>query len=398
MTSSRLGALAVAAVVAALALTVAVTDRDGTEDAPGPEPTTSSSATTTTEADGDDLSTAIWPFAGADATFDDPVALARTFATTFLGFATPTVGELREGDARSGEIDVRPEPAGPATTVLVRRIGPADRWYVLAASTADIELDSPAAGDEIGSPVEVSGRARAFEGVVRVEVRADGDVGALGTTTVVGGGDVLRPFRGSVSFETPGAALGSVVLFTRSARDVEVWQATAIRVRLRSTDAAAASCGTFRPPRPAPGSDEMEISIFFTCGDDGSSTLAVHRLVPRATGVLRASLDALVRGPSATERAVGISSWFSGATTGMVRSVDIDSGHAVVDFDDLRPVIPNASASAGSELLLSQLDATVFQFPSVESVEYRIGGSCETLTEWLQIGGCDARTRPPSQD
>jgi hypothetical protein len=55
----------------------------------------------------------------------------------------------------------------------------------------------------------------------------------------------------------------------------------------------------------------------------------------------------------------------------MLRSVTMDDDHhAVVDFDARLPdVIPNASSSAGSTQLLSQLDATVFQFRSVESVE-----------------------------
>jgi hypothetical protein len=65
----------------------------------------------------------------------------------------------------------------------------------------------------------------------------------------------------------------------------------------------------------------------------------------------------------------------------------------VVDFHDLRTVIPNASTSAGSGMLLAQLDATVFQFDSVSSVVYRIEGDCEAFNEWLQFGGCEPRVR-----
>ena len=54
-------------------------------------------------------------------------------------------------------------------------------------------------------------------------------------------------------------------------------------------------------------------------------------------------------------------SWFSSRTAGALRSESIDSvGHAVVDFEDLRPLIPNASSSAGSEMLLQELNAAVF--------------------------------------
>jgi hypothetical protein len=58
-----------------------------------------------------------------------------------------------------------------------------------------------------------------------------------------------------------------------------------------------------------------------------------------------------------------------------------------------RWVIPHAR-SAGS----AQLDATVFQFRAVESVEYRLGGDCGAFGEWLQYGGCEAHTRGASSD
>jgi hypothetical protein len=78
--------------------------------------------------------------------------------------------------------------------------------------------------------------------------------------------------------------------------------------------------------------------------------------------------------------------------------VVLGDGGAVVDHDDLRKTIPNASSSAGSAMLLAELDATVFQFRSVTSVEYRLAGSCRDFGEWLQFGDCQVRTRPASED
>lgn len=102
---------------------------------------------------------------------------------------------------------------------------------------------------------------------------------------------------------------------------------------------------------------------------------------------VRDALDALVRGPTAEERAAGAESWFSEETAGVVRSVDVDTtGHAIVDFDDLRRVIPNASSSAGSAMLLDELNATMFGFPGIRSVEYRMEGSCDLFWDWLQYG------------
>lgn len=68
-----------------------------------------------------------------------------------------------------------------------------------------------------------------------------------------------------------------------------------------------------------------------------------------------------------------------------VVSADIDSaGHAIVDFKDLRMIMPNASSSAGSAALIAQLNGAVFGIPEARSVEYRMEGSCQLFWEWLQ--------------
>jgi hypothetical protein len=107
----------------------------------------------------------------------------------------------------------------------------------------------------------------------------------------------------------------------------------------------------------------------------------------RPSADLRAALGQLLRGPTARRPAGDSHSWFSAETAGALRSVAVDStGHATVDFHDLRPLIPNASSSAGSAALLEELNTTVFQFPEIRSVEYRMEGSCDLFWEWLQYG------------
>ncbi|MDP1806912.1 MAG: GerMN domain-containing protein, partial [Acidimicrobiales bacterium] len=150
-----------------------------------------------------------------------------------------------------------------------------------------------------------------------------------------------------------------------------------------------------RPGVAAPGPGQMAVLVFFTCARDGdeSPPVALSRAVPQSPAVLRTALDQLLAGPDQAERAAGFSSWFSDATAGMVNSVALEpSGRAIVDLGDLRPIIPGASSSAGSRLLLSQLDATVFQFPSVRSVRYQLNGSCDAFFEWLQAQ-CHDRPR-----
>lgn len=382
-----------------------VRDSGDTTDRVTTSPTTVSPGTTTPATTGTtapeasvDRSTVIWPFAGSSVRHTDPVDAARAFAMTYLRFEAPVVGAFQRGDSRSGEVEIRPTRTGPVTTVIVRQMTADDTWFVLGAATANIDIASPAAGTEIASPVHVTGRAHTFEGNVAVEVRQDGDVAPIGTGVVTGGGDVMRPFEGDIAFETAGSPGGALVFFTRSAENGQVWEAAALPVRLRSTDADAAACLGYRSPRYQPGADQMEVKAYFTCRE--SSLVPVYRLVPRSPATLRASLDALVAGPSAGERAASLVSWFSADTAPMLRSVTVhDDHHAIVDFDPRLPdVIPNASSSAGSAQLLAQLDATVFQFRTVESVEYRLGGDCGAFSEWLQYGGCERHTRQASSD
>ena len=178
-----------------------------------------------------DTSTAVFPTSGG-VRYADPVAAARAFAVDFVGFTDPVVGSYRPGDARSGEVEVRANATGPVTTVLVRQLGTDGSWWVLGASTPNIAVDAPTTGATVRSPLTTTGSALAWEGALVVEVRQDGQAGPLGTTAVTGGGDMMRPFSGVVTFTQPSAGHGAVSYVSHSARDGSVMQATVLRVAL----------------------------------------------------------------------------------------------------------------------------------------------------------------------
>ncbi|HET9444372.1 MAG TPA: Gmad2 immunoglobulin-like domain-containing protein [Acidimicrobiales bacterium] len=358
-------------------------------------PATTEPAVTTTPGPGAvDTTTAVFPGASSGVRFDEPVPAARAFAVDFVGFVDPVVGPFRQGDSQSGEVDVRPAPDGPVTTVLVRRLG--DSWWVLGSATANIDLRRPGALDSISSPVRLQGVSTAFEANVSVEIRQDGARRPIGSSWVMGGSmGEMGPFDGTVEFSEPTSALGAVVLFTESMENGNLWEASVVRVRFAgaATLTPASACPGYSMERPEATSTRRVVTVFYACDVD-AAPVPTYRLVPAAPGVLRLALESLLAGPTAAEAEAGLQSWFGPATAGMLADVVIqDGGRAVVDFHDLRPVIPNASTSAGSRMLLDQLDATVFQFSSVRSVTYRIEGDCEAFTEWLQFGGCEARTR-----
>jgi hypothetical protein len=104
----------------------------------------------------------------------------------------------------------------------------------------------------------------------------------------------------------------------------------------------------------------------------------------RKPAVLTGAMRALLAGPTAAERARGYGGWFSGKTANKLHAVHIGRGVAYVDFHDFRRVIPNASSSCGSALLLAELNTTATQFPSVRRAVYSFNGDRRGFYEWLQ--------------
>ncbi|MCY7326565.1 MAG: cell wall-binding repeat-containing protein [Microbacteriaceae bacterium] len=129
------------------------------------------------------------------------------------------------------------------------------------------------------------------------------------------------------------------------------------------------------------------VQVFFantSLGAECSDVFPVPRTVD-AAAPLRPTLEALLTGPTPAEQALGYGGWFSSATEGMLNDVSIESRVAYADFDDLRPVIPNASTSCGAAGMLSQLESTATQFDTVDDAHYSLVGSGVEFSEWLQM-------------
>ena len=193
--------------------------------------TTTSSSTTSSVPEAVQPEQAVWPFASTSTRYSEPAAAAAGFATEYLGFADPVVGPFQQGDARSGEVEIRPQASGPVTTVLVRQLAPDDSWWVIGASTGNIQLASPETLATITSPVAVSGTSTAFEATVNVEVRQDDTLTPLVESTFMGGsnGD-MGPFSAQLAFGPQSADAGAIVFKTLSAKDGSVWEASVVRI------------------------------------------------------------------------------------------------------------------------------------------------------------------------
>ncbi len=161
-------------------------------------------------------------------------------------------------------------------------------------------------------------------------------------------------------------------------------ETTSSSVAVPSTTTTAAS--TTSATTTTVPAETQTVSVFFSTGDgsDCSQVAEFERQVSVADDAIRAVFEELVGGPTDAEQGEGASSFFSADTIGTIRSVTLRDGLLVIDFEDLRPLLPNAATSCGSEALLAQLSATAFQILDVLSVRYEIDGDCDLFANWLQ--------------
>ena len=83
------------------------------------------------------------PSTSSGKVYRDPISVMFSVATGYLGFAGSVIGTFRQGDARSGEVDLQFKVSGPVTTVEasgrqdgatsplatgIARVAPTDRW------------------------------------------------------------------------------------------------------------------------------------------------------------------------------------------------------------------------------------------------------------------------------
>jgi hypothetical protein len=193
---------------------------------------TSASSTTDTTAFAD-IDTAVWPDPSSSDGFDTPEAAASSFATDYVGMVDPDLGPFMQGDSRSGEIELRPQPAGPVTVILLRQLGPDDAWWVIGSVSDQVTVDQPRVLDEVGSPVVVSGEGMvAAGGVLEIELRVDGVDDPIASETVT-----VSPasplFRESLAW-TSSADWADLVVLVRPSPDGPVTGAATTRLRLVS--------------------------------------------------------------------------------------------------------------------------------------------------------------------
>jgi Immunoglobulin-like domain of bacterial spore germination len=221
------------------------------------------------------LDQAMWPDPAGSDRYADPVDAARSFVEGFLGVAAPPLSEFRAGEPGAGEIDVfaRNENGQAservATTLSLRQLD-GDSWWVTAATSSNVEIESPEPLADVSSPLRVGGRASGFEGTVVVQVRdRSGSYGELGGgNDIAGSTEALEPFSVDVAFDRPTGSHVILVASTDSGVAGGLSDTTAFPVRFSadSSDPAAAGTngdtGEFAYPPLWPFSSQAEVDVW----------------------------------------------------------------------------------------------------------------------------------------
>ena len=205
--------LGLGAAAAVVAVVVGVLVLTGDDDEPvatdGTTTTTTTAESTTTTTDDDhhdgavpDASTPTCPCSrirrrrSASTTRS---RLATAFATDFVGFSDPVVGEFQQGDAAPARSRCGASPRARRRWCCVRQLED-DTWYVIGATTDSIRLATPRSGDTITLAAAARpGRPTPSRAPCRCGLYADGMQEPIGETFVTGRGDgVLGDFTGEL--------------------------------------------------------------------------------------------------------------------------------------------------------------------------------------------------------
>jgi spore germination protein GerM len=133
-------------------------------------------------------------------------------------------------------------------------------------------------------------------------------------------------------------------------------------------------------------------TVFLVCADGSPdpNLRPAHRAVPSDGPPLRSALTQLFIGVTPDEAAAGLRSMFSPYTAGTLDDVTVADGVATLSWTQVFEVANNFSTSAGSLLVMSEIEATVFEFPEVTGIEFTVEG--ERWCGWETT--CDAAPFP----
>jgi hypothetical protein len=227
-----------------------------------------------------------------------------------------------------------------------------------AGTARDVIIDRPATGSAFASnPLRLEGRARTFENNVTLELRDEAGVPILTSwATATGEMGELSPWSAELWVTNwPGAEL-TIRAADYSAEDGSLRSVDEVRLRNES--------------------ESREVTLYFPhmgkSGGDCARVYPVNRRVPASISMARLLTEALMQGPTESEKAGGFS--FDFPRSGRVESIALRDGTLTIDFtSDLQ----NVGGSCRVQAIRASIEETMLRLPTVDRVRILAGGSEE---------------------
>lgn len=281
-------------------------------------------------------------------------------------------GCWRPSEERAAPINVPAEPAAPNTAGATPSTIPSlagtttgalatgePQIGEIASASGNVIISSLVREQLLPNPFVILGRVRGFENTVNWRVRdQNGSLLASGVATAAGEASNWNPFRVRAFLKkAPSVAQGSVEVYTLSPRDGAEQDALSIPIKL------------VRELSP--------LKVYFSniLKDPQSKacdlTYPVIRRVPKTVNLAEAALLELLEGPTAAEQVFGSRTAIIPGSA--LRSVNISEDVATVDFS--RAFAFGISRACEVQMLRSQVESTLKQFPNVKVVKIRVEGA-----------------------
>jgi hypothetical protein len=215
----------------------------------------------------------------------------------------------------------------------------------------NVTIQSPADGGTLSTnPIVIRGTARTFENHVGIRLR-DARGALIHQTFATAAGDLgeFNPWRTEVLLTRwPGETL-TIEAFEESAKDGSI----------RSIDTA-----TLRV-----AAEKRSATLHFARAEDCEATIAVARDYPATQSVARAVVEALLAGPTESEKAEGAIAPFPAGTA--VTSINLRDGVLTVDFNE---AMGNVGGSCRALALRAMLETSLGSLRGVTKVRLTVKG------------------------
>jgi hypothetical protein len=259
---------------------------------------------------------------------------------SYRSLAALAIIALAVGCGRAADpTPVTPAQRGTTTASLPAPEKRTETPLVTEKSPQEISIESV----EAGNPLLVRGRARTFENNVAIRVRdAEGTLLTETHTTSVGEAGQHNPFESRIWIVREPGAKVTVEAFEYSAKDGAIQSLT---TKTASYDV-----------------ESIDVTLLFS-GPDCTAARPVVRRIPKSVAMARLLVEALIAGPTPSERSTGASSPFPAGSA--VRSVILRNGELTVDFNER---LQNVGGSCAVVAIRDSVTRTLGRLPRVKDV------------------------------